>query len=83
MTAFGDFIFDGLLSTDRLFVMAQNPANSFHWSKPIGPTFTVAELKRACAILDAAEAMREALGVATASPESAPTGSLTNQSPSQ
>jgi hypothetical protein len=63
MSAFGEeFMFTGLKADDRLFVMAQNPANYHNWSKPIGPHFTVAELKRALAILDAAEAMREALG---------------------
>lgn len=63
MSAFGsEFMFAGLKSDDPLYVMAQNPANYHHWSKPIGPHFTVAELKRACAILDAAEAMRKALG---------------------
>lgn len=59
-----DFMFTGLRDTERLYVMAQNPANNHHWSKPIGPVFTVAQLKRACAILDAAEALREALGPA-------------------
>lgn len=58
-----EFLFTGLRGSDRLFVMAQNPANNYHWSKPIGPAFTVADLKRAIAILDAAEAMREALGL--------------------
>lgn len=61
--AFGsEFLFDGLRSEDRLYVMAQSPANNYHWSTPIGPAFTVAELKRVLAVLDAAESMRDALG---------------------
>lgn len=66
MTFGSEFMFTGLKSDERLYVMAQNPANYHHWSKPIGPHFTVAELKRALAVLDAAEALREALGPSAA-----------------
>ncbi|MFN4296762.1 MAG: hypothetical protein ACK4FB_07950 [Brevundimonas sp.] len=31
----------------RLYVMAQNPANYHHWSKPIGPIVTAGELRDA------------------------------------